>query len=43
MAVGWVKEGQTWYFCHPSGAMATGSVTLDGTTYRFDASGRLIP
>ena len=42
MAIGWVKDGGSWYFCHPSGAMATGRVVIGGTAYTFDGSGRWV-
>ena len=42
MAIGWVKDGGSWYFCHPSGAMATGRVFYGGTAYTFDGSGRWV-
>ena len=43
MASGWVKDGESWFYCQPSGAMVTGRVVVDGTAYTFDANGRLVP
>jgi len=43
MATGWVKDGDSWFFCYQSGAMATGRVVVGGTPYFFDANGRWIP
>jgi len=43
MATGWVKDGDSWFFCYQSGAMATGRVVVGGTPYSFDANGRWIP
>jgi len=43
MASGWVKDGESWFYCQPSGAMVTGRVVVDGTAYTFDANGCLVP
>ncbi|AKU65121.1 alpha-1,6-glucosidase [Schaalia meyeri] len=43
MATGWLPYGSSWYYLDPaSGAMVTGRVVVDGTTYTFDSSGRWI-
>lgn len=40
MSTGWLQDGSTWYWLHPSsGAMATGTVVIDGQGNRFSSSG----
>ena len=41
MAIGWLHEGDSWYYLGSSGAMATGTQQVDGTTYTFGPDGRL--
>lgn len=42
MMTGWIDEGDVRYYCDPTtGAMVTGSCTVDGVTYMFDPSGAL--
>ena len=38
----WVQTGVQWYYLKADGTMATGTQTIGGKTYRFDASGRWI-
>ncbi len=38
----WVKSGSYWYYLKANGYMATGTVTINGKTYKFDSSGRWI-
>ncbi len=43
MAAGeWVEVGGSWYYLKANGYMATGTQTINGKTYRFDASGKWI-
>ena len=35
----WVKDGGKWYYLDGNGYMVTGTKTIGGTTYTFDASG----
>ena len=43
MATGWLKDGTTWYYLDPStGAMITGTRTIDGTSQSFAPSGAWI-
>lgn len=42
MTTGWLDDRGTWYWFNTSGAMVTGTVTIDGRVNRFDASGRWI-
>ena len=39
MHTGWLELGSTWYYLDPSGAMATGTRTIDGKSYSFSSSG----
>lgn len=41
MVTGWVDWNGNRYYCLPSGAMVTGTTTIDGVTCQFDASGAL--
>ena len=44
MQTGWLKSGGYWYYLDASGAMLAGCTrTIDGRSYRFDASGRWSP
>ncbi len=47
MMTGWIDWDGQRYYCDgggtPSGAMVTGSRTIDGISYEFDESGALIP
>ena len=43
MQTGWVKDGNYWYYMNKSGVMLTGTQTIDGKTYTFNASGVWIP
>ena len=36
---GWVRDGGSWYYLSPSGAMLTGTQVINGRTYVFDANG----
>ncbi|MFC2556913.1 MAG: N-acetylmuramoyl-L-alanine amidase family protein, partial [Pauljensenia sp.] len=40
---GWVNVGGSWYFLSGSGAMQTGTQTIEGTTYVFGPDGALQP
>ncbi|WP_022867715.1 glucosaminidase domain-containing protein, partial [Schaalia vaccimaxillae] len=42
MTTGWLKEANTWYYLNPSGAMATGTKTINGRVSRFNSSGHWI-
>lgn len=42
MKTGWIKVGENWYYLNSSGAMVTGSQTIDGKVYNFSSSGVLI-
>ena len=43
MRTGWLKDGDVWYYLKASGTMAASeTLTLDGTAYTFDASGRWV-
>ena len=43
MATGWVKSGGLWYYMDPSsGAMVTGTLTINGKTYRFADDGHCL-
>lgn len=42
MKVGWLKDNEKWYYLSANGSMVTGTVTIDGKTYKFDSSGALI-
>lgn len=37
---GWLKLGKTWYYLDNSGAMVTGTRTIDGKTQIFNGSGK---
>ena len=39
---GWIKVGENWYYLNSSGAMVTGSQTIDGKVYNFASSGEWI-
>ena len=39
---GWRTIGSYKYYFYSSGKMATGTVTISGTTYKFDSSGHLV-
>ena len=38
----WIKVGGNWYYLNSSGAMVTGSQTIDGKVYNFASSGEWI-
>lgn len=38
MKKGWIKVGGNWYYLNSSGAMVTGSQTIDGKVYNFASS-----
>ena len=42
MKTGWIKVGEKWYYLNSSGAMVTGSQTIDGKVYNFASSGEWI-
>ena len=43
MQTGWLWQGGGWYWLDPeTGRMCVGAVNVDGTTYYFDGSGRMI-
>ena len=42
MKTGWIKVGENWYYLNSSGAMVTGSQTIDGKVYNFASSGEWI-
>ena len=42
MKTGWIKVGGNWYYLNSSGAMLTGSQTIDGKVYNFASSGEWI-
>ena len=42
MKTGWIKVGESWYYLNSSGAMVTGSQTIDGKVYNFASSGEWI-
>ena len=42
MKTGWIKVGENWYYLNSSGAMVTGSQTIDGKVYNFAPSGEWI-
>ena len=42
MKTGWTKVGGNWYYLNSSGAMVTGSQTIDGKVYNFASSGEWI-
>ena len=42
MHTGWLKLGETHYYFHDDGTMATGWHTLNGARYLFDAEGNMI-
>ncbi len=35
----WLQDGGSWYYLNGDGYMVTGTVTIDGTVYQFDANG----
>ncbi len=40
MQTGWLKLGTNWYYLKASGVMAANeTLTINGKTYRFNASG----
>ena len=39
MKTGWLKDDGKWYYFEDSGAMVTGSRTINGKTYNFNSSG----
>ena len=41
MRTGWLKYGVTWYYLDASGAMRTGTSTIDGVRYTFNSDGSL--
>ena len=38
----WLKYGGSWYYLKADGYMATGRQTINGKTYTFNASGKLL-
>lgn len=42
MVTGWIDWNGARYYCGPGGEMYTGTCTVDGTSYTFDASGALV-
>ena len=42
MKTGWIKVGGNWYYLNSSGAMVTGSQTIDGKVYNFASSSEWI-
>lgn len=42
MKTGWIKVSGEWYYLKSSGAMVTGSQTIDGKVYNFASSGEWI-
>ena len=42
MKTGWITVGGNWYYLNSSGAMVTGSQTIDGKVYNFASSGESI-
>lgn len=42
MKTGWITVGGNWYYLNSSGAMVTGSQTIDGKVYNFASSGEWI-
>ena len=42
MKTGWIKVSGEWYYLNSSGAMVTGSQTIDGKVYNFASSGKWI-
>ncbi|CTN85475.1 N-acetylmuramoyl-L-alanine amidase family protein [Streptococcus pneumoniae] len=42
MKIGWTKVNGKWYYLNSSGAMVTGSQTIDGKVYNFASSGEWI-
>ena len=42
MATGWARDGATWYFLRPGGAMATGWQKVSGTWYYLGADGAMV-
>ncbi|VKC25029.1 choline binding protein G [Streptococcus pneumoniae] len=42
MKTGWTKVNGKWYYLNSSGAMVTGSQTIDGKVYNFASSGEWI-
>ena len=38
----WLKSGGNWYYLKDNGYMATGNITINGTNYSFDSSGKWI-
>lgn len=38
----WVKWKGDWYYLKSGGAMVTGTLTIDGKTYTFDSSGKML-
>ena len=42
MKTGWIKVGGNWYYLNSSGAMVTGSQTIDGKVYNFASFGEWI-
>ncbi|MCY7084234.1 trypsin-like peptidase domain-containing protein [Streptococcus oralis] len=42
MKTGWIKVSGEWYYLNSSGAMVTGSQTIDGKVYNFASSGEWI-
>ena len=43
MQTGWQYIGGSWYYFYPGGNMASSTtLTLGGTRYTFDASGRWV-
>ncbi|MCR5845734.1 MAG: hypothetical protein K6G78_04115 [bacterium] len=38
----WAKDGGSWYYLKSNGYMATGTLTINGKTYRFASNGKWI-
>ena len=38
----WIEDGDDWYYVGADGYMVTGTQTINGKTYTFDSSGKLI-
>ena len=42
MRTGWIKEGDSWFYCDDDGVMLTGEYMIDGVYYKFGPSGEWI-
>lgn len=42
MAVGWVKDGQNWYYTGTDGVMLTGWIETEGKWYYLDHDGHML-